>query len=337
MNQRVCERTGQGLEQAFGRPKSLTTPGPTGSRLEGMILEGKYKLLRKIGAGGMGQVFEAEDLRSGGLVAIKLVGQDGPPQALVRLEREARIVATLRNPNICEVYDVGHMPYGAPFVVFERLVGETLAQRTRSVLQLPLRSTIDLFSQMLLGLQAAHDAHIIHRDLKPENIFLVDREGGGPLVKLLDFGFAKDLSVVSRVTRPGDACGTLKYMSPEQLRVEPLSPRSDLFAVGLMLYETLAGRHPFAAASQVEMQRNILCTTPRPIRVRRPALPEALEDLLVRALAKAPADRPASALELRRDLLSVTTNSHALPSFADQEPSSVTEPAWLAPSYSPLA
>jgi serine/threonine-protein kinase len=227
------------------------------------------------------------------------------------------------------------MPNGMPFVVFERLFGETLAERTRGVLQLPVRVAADLFSQLLLGLQAAHEARIIHRDLKPQNIFLADDpDGDKSTVKILDFGFAQDLAASARITRPGDACGTLQYMSPEQLRVEQLDPRSDLFAVGIMFYEVLAGRHPFAASSRIELQMNILRAAPLPLRVRRPDVPQALADLIARTLSRAPDGRPGSAAELHRELAAVARTS-PLPSLGDDEPVSVTEPVWLAPTSSP--
>jgi serine/threonine protein kinase len=125
-------------------------------------------------------------------------------------------------------------------------------------------------------------------------------------------------------------------MSPEQLRLEPLDPRSDLFAVGIMLYEALAGRHPFAATSRIELQLNILRAAPLPLRVRRPDVPQALAELISWSLARSPAERPASAVELHRELVSIA-KSNPLPSLVDDEPVSVTEPVWLAPTSSPPA
>lgn len=333
LSDRVCRVTGYSLDGAFERPKPAIA---VGAQLEGTVLDGKYRLIRQIGAGGIGRVFEAENLHERRIVAVKLLGGKARQETLVRLEREARLVAGLRHPNICEVFDVGRMENGYPFVVFERLIGETLAERTRGVLQLPVRAVVDLFSQMLLGLDTAHRARIIHRDLKPQNVFLVDRPNAGPQVKLLDFGFAQDLAATSRITRPGDACGTLQYMSPEQLRVEPLDPRSDIFAIGIMMYEALAGRHPFAATSRMELQINILRASPLPLRTRRPDVPPAMEDLINRTLGRTPAERPASAMDLQRELLAFG-RAQPLPSLGDEEPVSVTEPVWLAPTSSPSA
>jgi eukaryotic-like serine/threonine-protein kinase len=334
LEDRLCASTGLPLETPLHR----AAPPPTAAApLIGLVLDGKYRILRLIGEGGMGQVYEAENLRLKRLVAIKVVGSGTRREALERLEREAQLVAAIQHPNICDVHDVGHMPEGGPYVVFERLFGETLAARTRGRRQLPLYAAIDLFSQMLSGLQAAHVASIIHRDLKPENVFLVDRVGCEPLVKLVDFGFARDLtSAAVRITRPGRSCGTLQYMSPEQLRCESIDHRSDLFAVGIMLYEVLAGRHPFEASSLTELQANILRSAPLPLRVRRPEVPQALEELIGWALARTPAARPSSAIELQRAL--VASAPQASPaSTADDDAVSVTEPVWIPPTASPSA
>lgn len=328
----MCAATGRSLEGGVNRTAAAA---PASSGFEGMVLDGKYQLIRQIGAGGVGRVFEAQNLALGKKVAVKLIlDRAATAQIIVRLEREAAIVAGLHHPNICQAYDMGRLPGGAPFVVFERLFGETLADRTHGVLQLPVRAALDLFAQLLSGLEAAHSARIVHRDLKPQNIFLVDRSGEEPLVKLLDFGFARDLAVSTRITRPGDACGTLQYMSPEQLRCDPVDARSDLFAIGVMLYEVLAGRHPFAATSRFELQANILRAVPLPLRVRRTDVPAELEELITWCLSRTPAERPASALELQRALLSVA-RSASLPAFGDEEPVSVTEPVWLAPTSTP--
>jgi serine/threonine protein kinase len=282
----------------------------------------------------MGQVFEAENVQERRLVAVKVVAEGTRPEALVRLAREAQVVAAIKHPNICDVHDVGRMPNGGPYVVFERLFGETLAARARGR-QLPIDYAIELFGQILAGLSAAHEANIVHRDMKPENVFLVDRPGAAPLVKVVDFGFAQDLSMAAarRITRPGRACGTVQYMSPEQLRSEQVDHRSDLFAVGIMLYEVLAGRHPFAATSMTELQVNILRAAPLPLRVQRPAASRELEHVVSWALARSPLERPSSATELQAALQ--TLGRSAIASLGDDdEPVSLTEPVWFPPPSS---
>ena len=335
LSDRFCRSTGQPFDTSVHtvkRAKASVSP------LVGTVLDGRYRILRLIGGGGMGQVYEAENLVLKRVVAIKMVAPGGKPEALLRLEREAQLVAALKHPNICDVYDVGRVADGKPYVVFERLFGETLAAHIKRVGRLSIPSTIDVFSQMLSGLQAAHVARIVHRDLKPQNVFLVDRVGFSPLVKIVDFGFARDLSSVGtdRITKPGNLCGTVQYMSPEQLRNDPIGHQSDLFAVGIMLYEALTGRHPFAATSPVELQMNILRASPVSIRSRRTRVPRELDDLVMGTLSAAPHRRPASALELQAALLSLSAAGSS-PELEDEPPSSsVTDPVWLPPSSSPV-
>ena len=332
LSDRTCTATGESLEAKMHR----NGVGRVTSTLIGLLLDGKYRIDRLIGQGGMGQVFEAEDIARKRPVAVKVAATAENSDARIRLEREAHLVRAIKHPNICDVLDVGRMPGGAPYVVFERLFGQTLAERVRGH-RLPLRATIHIFSQMLSGLQAAHDAGIVHRELKPENVFIVDREGAEPLVKILDFGFARDMSMAaaSRITRPGRVCGTMQYMSPEQLRVEATDQRSDLFSVGIILYEVLTGRHPFAASSVVEIQMNILRSSPPPLRDRRPDVPPQLEKVIGWALSRSPSDRPSSARELQRTLLAVEEAS--LPKLEDDDPVSVTEPVWRPRASSPSA
>jgi eukaryotic-like serine/threonine-protein kinase len=311
------------------------TPPAPHSPLIGTVLDGKYRILKRIGGGGMGMVFEAEHLALQRLVAVKVVVEAGRPDALARLAREAQILAAIHHPNICDVYDVGQLESGGPYIVLERLVGDTLAARMRGV-KMRTSAVLDVFVQLLSGLHAAHSAHILHRDLKPQNIFLVEHVGCGPLVKVVDFGLARDLSAPHReqITRPGRACGTVQYMSPEQLRAEPLAPTSDLFAVGVMLYEALTGRHPFAASSQLELQTKILRSHATPLRKHRADVPRALEQVITWAMSRLPEDRPRSALDLQRALLSALPSS---PDVGYDEPASVTNPIWIPPTPSPAA
>lgn len=341
--ERTCAVTGKALDnvihqRSMPRPRS---PLQTTSPLIGAVLDGKYRLLRAIGSGGMGTVFEAENLALKRLVAVKVVTKPDSEEALQRLAREASILSSIQHPNICDVYDIGALPNGGPYLVLERLVGSTLDERMRASRGMPVGDIVEIFVQVLSGLQAAHAAQILHRDIKPQNVFLVDRMGCGPLVKLVDFGLARDLSAspgARRLTKPGRLCGTLQYMSPEQLRGEALDQRSDLFSVAVMLYETLTGRHPFAAQSSVELQTNILRHDARPVRERRPEVPAALEEMVSWAMRRAPAERPSSAIELQRGLLGAMREQSSVSLHRDEwEPASVTNPIWVPPSSSPAA
>lgn len=336
LDERICPRTKAILDHA------LHVTGPRTSPLIGTILDGKYRILDLIGAGGMGEVFEAENLALRRIVAIKIVTRNAGDQGILRLEREAQIVASIHHPNLCDVHDVGRAPSGGPYLVFERLFGETLARAMQRTKRLGLGLVVDIFSQTLSGLHAAHERQVVHRDLKPQNLFLVERLGCAPLVKVLDFGLAQDLSPSAlRITKPGNLCGTLQYMSPEQLQAQRLDPRSDLFTVGVMMYEALSGRHPFAAPNAITLQTNILEGNPPPLRGLRRDVPQALDAMIMRALSVTREHRPASALEMQHALLSVPLPRAAYPTLTDDAPSSsvssVTKPLWLPTPSSPEA
>ena len=266
------------------------------------LVAGKYRLGRVIGSGGFGSVHEAENVALGRVVAMKILTTASVDSAR-RMRREARVLAGLHHANICDVYDVGALEDGRPFIVLERLRGETLESRLLRERRLPLERTVQIFAQVLSALQAAHGTGIIHRDLKPANVFLVEAAGCPPIVKLVDFGLAKDLLDEGSATRPGVTCGSPPYMSPEQLRGNPLDARSDLFGLGVMLFEVLGGRHPFFANTVIELATKILNTPTPGLRALRPSLPAWVEIVVRRALEKKPGNRFGSAAEMQRALL----------------------------------
>jgi serine/threonine-protein kinase len=270
------------------------------------VLDGRYEILRRIGAGGMGEVFEARNRMLKRSVAIKSVSR-ASAEASSRLRREAQVIASIHHPNICDVYDVGTMPSGSPYVVLEFLVGETLRTTLQRERRLVPGRAIELFAQILSGLECAHANDILHRDLTPANVFLVQRVGLPPLVKILDFGLAKDMSGrIDGMTRPGRRCGTLAYMSPEQARARPLDRRSDIFSVGIMLFEAVAGVHPFSAANMTDIGLKIINEPSLDLCELLPNVPRRLADIVHRALAKDPAIRYQTAIEMQRALANVT-------------------------------
>ncbi|HKD16400.1 MAG TPA: protein kinase [Thermoanaerobaculia bacterium] len=283
---------------------------------------GPYEILGQIGAGGMGEVYKARDPRLGREVAIKVLpaslSQD--PDRLRRFEQEAKAAGVLNHPNITAVYDIGSAD-GAPYVVQELLEGETL----RSLLaggRLPQRKAIDYALQMAHGLSAAHDKGIVHRDLKPENLF-VTKDGR---VKILDFGLAKlthqevgsqvtNLPTETRGTEPGVVMGTLGYMSPEQIKGKPADARSDIFALGAILYEMLSGRRAFHGESAGETMAAILKEEPADLSITNQAISPGLERIVRHCLEKNPEQRFHSAHDLAFDIeaLSGTSATAAAP------------------------
>jgi WD40 repeat protein len=265
---------------------------------------GPYEILAPLGAGGMGEVYRARDSRLGRDVAIKVLPASfaADPDRLRRFELEARATGMLNHPNILAVYDIGTHE-GAPYLVTELLEGDTL----REHIPLPRRKTIEYAQQIANGLAAAHAKGITHRDLKPENIFITN-DGH---VKILDFGLAKVTSADAaqtatlNATAPGTAMGTAGYMSPEQVRGQPIDQRSDIFSLGAILYEMLSGQRAFQGDSAIEAMNAILKEDP-------PPLADASFDRLIRhCLEKNPEERLQSARDLRFYLDTLSSPSQA--------------------------
>lgn len=269
---------------------------------------GPYEVLARIGAGGMGEVWSARDTRLGRDVAIKILTRTGSSDAdrIRRFEVEMKAVGRLSHPNVLAVYDVGSHE-GVPYLVSELLDGETLRDRLDRG-PLPIKAVASTAVEIAQGLAAAHAAGVIHRDLKPENVFLT-RDGR---VKLLDFGLAKlvepqepitfkglgEAETVARLTVSGIFVGTVRYMSPEQIRGAPIDHRSDVFAFGALLYEMLTGQVAFRRPSAIESLSATLAEDPLS-RLEDPSpIPPEIEPILKRCLEKSPADRYQSAADL---------------------------------------
>jgi serine/threonine-protein kinase len=289
-------------------------------RLLDTVLDGKYRILRVIGQGGLGVVFEAEQLVDKRLVAVKIVLDLRRPEAIERFQREIEIVSALQHPNLCDVYDFGAVRGEGPYFVTERLFGEPLATYRRRNPRAPTREVIDILVQMLAGLQVAHVRGIVHRDLKPENVFLVDRLNREPLVKLLDFGLAL-VDGGPRITRPGRAMGTPRYMSPEQLSGRKITPQSDLFATAVVGFELLAGVHPFDARTPVDISIRVMKGAHTPLASLNPRVPPEVIAVLDRALGKDERARFADAEEMQRALMRCATGR-----FAEDDDDDETNP-----------
>jgi serine/threonine-protein kinase len=229
-------------------------------------------------------------------------------QAVSRLRHEARVAGTLGHPNICAIYDMGRLDDGSPYLVLERLQGETLAQRLQRVGRLDPADMIDVMLQVLSALAAAHQRGVVHRDLKPDNVFLSHREGMRPIPKLLDFGISRAENIEDTMADPTGsllAAGTPYYMAPEQARGDRnFDARVDLWAAGVVLYEGLTGQRPFQARNYNALLVEILSMAHRSLRDLDPALSLGLARVVDRALAKDAEQRFLSAMEFQNALRS---------------------------------
>jgi len=268
---------------------------------------GSYTLLEKLGAGGLGEVWKARDRRLNRVVALKFISPERRASASPRdLLREARAASALNYPNILTIFEVVESEDWA-FLAMEFVEGETLRERLKRP-PLPLDEALEIATQVLGGLATAHRHGIVHRDLKPENIML--RVDG--YVKVVDFGLAKvvpwaqdsqaETTPASSATDSGAIVGTLTYLSPEQARAQPVTPASDVFSFGIVLYEMLTGEHPFKADTAMDTVSAILTRAPVSVSTRAPSVPRELSEICARALAKEPSQRYPSAVELREHL-----------------------------------
>jgi len=314
--------------QQRNHPSTMPPKGPSRDLISRTI-GSKYVVRSVLGEGGMGTVFEAEHLTIGRSVAVKVLhpNQARKKDAVRRFHQEARAAGAIGHPNICEVYDLGTLDDGSPYLVMEKLVGETLADRIAAEGGLPFEDVIDTLVQVLSGLVAAHEKGIVHRDIKPENVFLTRRVGCPPLVKLLDFGVSKVIGPLIGgkdedldLTRTGMVMGTPYYMSPEQARGDRnLDARVDLYACGVILYEALTGRRPFTAANYNALLLQILSSKPKPARDLRPALPGGFDAVLDRAMARNREDRYRSAADFQADLQVLRDRHNVSPAAAVAE------------------
>ena len=264
------------------------------------LFDGRYKIIRKLGAGGMANVYLAEDQELGRRVAIKILNERhaNDEQFVDRFRREAKHAAGLSHPNIVAIYDRGEAE-GTYYIAMEYLDGRSLKELIVGRGPAPVHVAIDYARKILDALRFAHRNGIVHRDIKPHNV-IVDAEGR---VKVTDFGIAR--AGTSQMTEVGSIIGTAQYLSPEQAKGAPVDQTSDLYSVGIVLYELLTGKVPFSGDSPVEIAMKHISAIPEPPSSLRPDIPEDLDLIVLRALGKTPEDRYPSAEEMDKDLARV--------------------------------
>ncbi len=280
---------------------------------------GPYRVLKQLGVGGMGVVFQAEDVQLKRAVALKVMKPEyGSDRDLnKRFLREARAVAAIDHENIVTIYQVGE-DRGTPYIAMQYLRGESLNDRLEREKKLPIPEVIRIGKEIAAGLNAAHKAGLIHRDIKPANIWL---EGERGRVKILDFGLARNLEDVS-MTRTGAVMGTPEYMSPEQARGKKVDKRSDLFSLGSVMYDMCSGRPPFHAPETMAVLLNVATQVPRALVELNPDAPQTLIVTIVRLMAKHLDDRIQTAEEVVRTLGKLERALEAGPVAPAPEPTS---------------
>jgi serine/threonine protein kinase len=284
--------------------------------LLGKVVDQRYHVLQHIGSGGMADVYEVEHVALGRRLAMKVLRQTRTtnPQLARRFAREARAASRLESEHVVAINDYGMLPEGSPYFVMELLRGQNLRSLLTTLQRLPVTRAVNIGIDVCLGLHAAHSAGLVHRDLKPENLWLSSGDDGRELCVLLDFGVARFEG--AHTTGDGVLVGTARYMSPEQIGSEQApGPASDLFSLGVLLYECLTGVSPFAASSLERTLFRILNETPQPLGGLVDGLPSELVRVVERTLAKEPGVRFASALELAAALLPFAGVQRLLPSL----------------------
>jgi eukaryotic-like serine/threonine-protein kinase len=308
---RFCTRDGSKLvvvaekgttrETVAGRAEPPTAV--THGNLSGRVLDGRYRIERKVGEGGMSFVYLAKDVASDEQYAIKVLSAalSSDANAMARLRREASLGMRLAHPNVCHIIRLGETSNGLVYVVMPFVEGEILSDRNNRLGTIPLAEVVPFVRDIAAGLHVAHELKIVHRDLKPENVMICANPTGGERAVVMDFGLAKERRAdaeLQKLTATGIILGTPEFMSPEQIRGKPLDGRSDVYALAILAFELFTGQLPFTGKSAQETMIARLRGAPLRLRDARPDLPAKLEAVITKALAVNPAERYGSMTEL---------------------------------------
>ena len=307
--------------QALLQCRPVVDPASPAHQIVGAVLNARWRLVRLLGEGGMGAVYEADGLRGEGKRAIKMLHAEfaEDEQILQRFQTEGQALQTLQHPNIAAIYEAARAEDGTPYIVMELLQGAALGAYLDGGKVIPPQQVVPVIYEVLQALGVAHARKIVHRDLKPDNLFLVQDAWGAYHAKVVDFGIAKVMDAAGGMgskTRTGVLLGTPGYMSPEQIKnSKGVDPRSDLWSVGIILYEMLTGQSPFPAENEFTRLTAVLTTEMQPIEQVAPHL-AAWGPFIRRALAKDPAARFQSAEEMAQALGALTRGASVLPPSA---------------------
>lgn len=273
-------------------------------RSEPPVLDGKYAIVRELGSGGTGTVYEAEQLGTGTRVAVKILhpGVAADPELRARFDAEARAATLIGHPNVVTVFDVGVTAEGTPYFVMELLRGESLAELVAARGALPVKQACELMLQVLAGIAAAHRRGIVHCDLKPANVMVTYPRPDRPLVKVFDFGVARKLGEVTSQDEPEVVVGTPMFMAPEQVCGQAIDERTDVYAASAILYVLVTGQNPFTGTTCREVMELVARGAWRPVLEANPSVPVALANIIERGMARKRRERIGSAEELAEQL-----------------------------------